>query len=312
MMMRNSKFRLSDMMPNAWFYKLRDISARTTTSTRRAHTTAATSYSRPKNLSPPSAAAAPNINPILAQPRKSSKNPKSSDTHFPSDPPRKSSSSSSSSKIKRVKPKPAAAKSAPRLVSSSVSAGCHFQATINSVWTRPEPAAELLTPINDCMNEKSDTFSELYLPPILTKPAVKQLIKDTNSSETRKPPTHGSSPSIKIAKDDAKRTPQNRKEIMIKTSRKVKMRVNSPRIMARKSLKSQRIRKLSESIAIVKSSMDPQKDFKESMLEMIEENDIRASKDLEELLACYLSLNSDEYHDLIVKAFEQIWFDMKM
>ena len=62
--------------------------------------------------------------------------------------------------------------------------------------------------------------------------------------------------------------------------------------------------------AVVKSSLDPQRDFRESMVEMIVENNIRASKDLENLLACYLSLNSREYHDLIVKAFEQIWYDM--
>uniref|UniRef100_A0A2P2Q1V0 Transcription repressor n=1 Tax=Rhizophora mucronata TaxID=61149 RepID=A0A2P2Q1V0_RHIMU len=46
------------------------------------------------------------------------------------------------------------------------------------------------------------------------------------------------------------------------------------------------------------------------MMEMIVENNMQSSKDLEELLACYLSLNSNEYHDLIVKAFEQIWFYM--
>jgi uncharacterized protein (TIGR01568 family) len=61
---------------------------------------------------------------------------------------------------------------------------------------------------------------------------------------------------------------------------------------------------------VVKFSVDPQRDFKDSMVEMIVENNIRGSKDLEDLLACYLSLNSKEYHYIIVKAFEQIWFDM--
>ncbi|GAU30841.1 hypothetical protein TSUD_267610 [Trifolium subterraneum] len=69
-------------------------------------------------------------------------------------------------------------------------------------------------------------------------------------------------------------------------------------------------RSFSGSLAIVKSSFNPQKDFRESMVEMIVENNIRASKDLEDLLACYLSLNSDEYHDLIIKVFKQIWFDL--
>lgn len=69
-------------------------------------------------------------------------------------------------------------------------------------------------------------------------------------------------------------------------------------------------RRLGESYVIVKRSADPRRDFKESMVDMIVENDIRRPRDLEELLACYLSLNSDEYHDLIVKVFEEIWVDL--
>ena len=71
-----------------------------------------------------------------------------------------------------------------------------------------------------------------------------------------------------------------------------------------------RRRSISGSFAVVKSSFNPQKDFRESMVEMIVENNIRASKDLEDLLACYLSLNSDEYHHLIIKVFKKIWFGL--
>ncbi|XP_010248390.1 PREDICTED: transcription repressor OFP5-like [Nelumbo nucifera] len=65
-----------------------------------------------------------------------------------------------------------------------------------------------------------------------------------------------------------------------------------------------------ESFAVAKCSLDPQKDFRESMVEMIVQNHMRQPEELENLLACYLSLNSDEYHDLIVKVFRQVWFDM--
>lgn len=68
-------------------------------------------------------------------------------------------------------------------------------------------------------------------------------------------------------------------------------------------------RRMPESMAVVKVSIDPRRDFKESMVEMIMENDIKSSKDLEDLLACYLSLNSNEYHDLIIKVFKEIWFE---
>ncbi|KAI4374221.1 hypothetical protein MLD38_012236 [Melastoma candidum] len=63
-----------------------------------------------------------------------------------------------------------------------------------------------------------------------------------------------------------------------------------------------------EGFAVVKSSSDPWKDFRESMVEMIVENDIRESKELEDLLASYLALNSEEYHGIIVEVFKEIWF----
>lgn len=65
-----------------------------------------------------------------------------------------------------------------------------------------------------------------------------------------------------------------------------------------------------ESFAVVKCSYDPQKDFKDSMVEMIMEKKIRQPEELEELLACYLTLNSDEYHDVIVKVFRQVWYQL--
>ncbi|KAL2475182.1 Transcription repressor [Abeliophyllum distichum] len=60
-----------------------------------------------------------------------------------------------------------------------------------------------------------------------------------------------------------------------------------------------------DSFAVVKSSFDPRKDFRDSMVQMITEKGIRRPEELEELLACYLTLNCDEYHDLIIKVFRQ-------
>ncbi|KAJ0971467.1 hypothetical protein J5N97_019426 [Dioscorea zingiberensis] len=65
-----------------------------------------------------------------------------------------------------------------------------------------------------------------------------------------------------------------------------------------------------ERFAVVKCSCDPQKDFRESMVEMILEKRIGRPEDLERLLACYLALNSDEHHDVIVKVFRQVWFEL--
>ncbi|EOY14727.1 hypothetical protein QUC31_000186 [Theobroma cacao] len=65
--------------------------------------------------------------------------------------------------------------------------------------------------------------------------------------------------------------------------------------------------KVSESVAVVKKSEDPYEDFKRSMLEMILEKQMFEAKDLEQLLQCFLSLNSRQYHGIIVEAFTEIW-----
>ena len=121
------------------------------------------------------------------------------------------------------------------------------------------------------------------------------------------------------------------RELQSRTKQRSKIRVHSPRtpskveickIKALEDMKAkmkmkkkieERIlegRTQIESFAVVKSSLDPQKDFRDSMIEMIMEKGISQPEELEELLACYLTLNSDEYHDLIIKVFRQVWFGL--
>lgn len=64
------------------------------------------------------------------------------------------------------------------------------------------------------------------------------------------------------------------------------------------------------SFAVLIASSNPSRDFRESMVEMIVENDLRAPNDLEGLLECYLSLNSREYHRVIKEVFEAIWLQI--
>ncbi|KAF8097460.1 hypothetical protein N665_0289s0048 [Sinapis alba] len=65
-----------------------------------------------------------------------------------------------------------------------------------------------------------------------------------------------------------------------------------------------------ESFAVVKCSSDPQRDFRDSMIEMIMENGIHHPEELKELLVCYLRLNSHEYHDMIINVFQQVHTDL--
>ncbi|CAL9123124.1 unnamed protein product [Musa textilis] len=106
-----------------------------------------------------------------------------------------------------------------------------------------------------------------------------------------------------------------------KIRHRAKVRVRSPRAAAAKA-EAERIkaaarraeaegkRKGLERFAVVKCSRDPQRDFRESMVEMIWQKGIGRPEEMESLLACYLSLNSDEHHDVIVKVFRQVWFEL--
>jgi uncharacterized protein (TIGR01568 family) len=96
--------------------------------------------------------------------------------------------------------------------------------------------------------------------------------------------------------------------------RRLKMRVKSPRLPAISRRRKPPARNwppvIADSYPVVKMTRDPRKDFHESMEEMIRAEGIRRARDLEDLLACYLSLNDAEHHDLIIEVFEQIWMSL--
>ncbi|OAY44708.1 transcription repressor OFP4 [Manihot esculenta] len=383
--MGNYRFRLSDMMPNAWFYKLK-VMGRT-----RNHDT---SHSM-KNTPPTTATSVTAASAARPQPSKP-KQPHHHHYSYPrksyyftrelipnsTDPP-----TTTSSKQRQLKRRTILNSSSPKLVSADCS-----RATI---WTKssdsppdysastsdtspelghcdsipPEFRADLVlqtqsfdsivawSSSSGCnvdsnaddiiidvdkksLGRKFDKLdlSDFDLPPIITKPAkFNDKVEDIKKKETKvttkynkssakyeETNVHGSL-SVKVVKEERVVTMKEHKSSSMRrhsvNSPGLRLRVNSPRIAnrriqahARKSISStsssSNRRSLSNSLAVVKSSFDPQKDFRESMVEMIVENNIRASKDLEDLLACYLSLNSDEYHDLIIKVFKQIWFDL--
>ncbi|XP_012854472.1 PREDICTED: transcription repressor OFP8 [Erythranthe guttata] len=62
-----------------------------------------------------------------------------------------------------------------------------------------------------------------------------------------------------------------------------------------------------DTLAVVKRSSDPYSDFRTSMVEMIVEKEIFAAKDLQNLLQCFLSLNSCRHHKVIFQVFAEIW-----
>lgn len=58
-----------------------------------------------------------------------------------------------------------------------------------------------------------------------------------------------------------------------------------------------------DSICVVKYSDDPFSDIRESISEMIQSVGIRDWEEMEELVYCYIALNSPEVHQFIEDAF---------
>ncbi|GMH03296.1 hypothetical protein Nepgr_005135 [Nepenthes gracilis] len=65
--------------------------------------------------------------------------------------------------------------------------------------------------------------------------------------------------------------------------------------------------KMKGCFAVAKSSSDPHRDFRTSMVEMIIERQLFGAQELEQLLQCFLSLNSAHHHSVIVEVFTEIW-----
>ncbi|KAL9660995.1 hypothetical protein QQ045_025814 [Rhodiola kirilowii] len=63
---------------------------------------------------------------------------------------------------------------------------------------------------------------------------------------------------------------------------------------------------IGSSVATEKASDDPYNDFRQSMLQMIFEKEMCSRDELQELLNCFLKMNSADHHNLIVRAFTEI------
>ncbi|XP_030537480.1 transcription repressor OFP2 [Rhodamnia argentea] len=305
--MGNYRFRLSDMMPNAWFYKLKDMSSRG----RRCHSSL--KKHRPNVAVAPSSSYSPRTSSSSAHKsrRKTIYRPSPTPvwtlpTHIPARSPYDDDDDIDASPepdylYRRLqhhrRPSHSSSES-----DSDGDALASFDCKLTSSTT------DIIIDINQDQSTSTNTTPRpiLPVPPILTKASF------TRPRPRPRPRSRASSTSSSQE--------QTRKTSPARTRKPgIKVRGNSPRIQvaqaqARKSISSVKFsnKNLADSFAVVKSSVDPQKDFWESMVEMIVENDISASKDLEDLLACYLSLNPPYYHPHIVEAFERIWFHMSL
>ncbi|KAL1565767.1 transcription repressor OFP1-like [Salvia divinorum] len=313
--MGNHRFKLSDMMPNAWFYKLRDMSKiRSHNPSHSIKKSMQSSASNPrKSFYSTSDSGYVRMDTKLCL---SPMNPKFGDSRFPHEPPRKSAAKKRAKRRTVYTPSPR--KIAPSEAEINIQAGPtspvrmdFLESSLSEFGCGENPCGcDIIIDVDDASYDadaRTDSssvaefnmISEQGLPPIRTKPGESVGFRGAS------------------VKSPGRSLGGGRKSF----SGGVKIRGNGRRLGRRKpggrrrrngEEEGKRGAFFSESFAIVKASFDPEKDFKESMMEMIVENNLRESKDLEELLACYLSLNSNNYHDLIIKAFEQIWAQLHL
>ncbi|KAL6987947.1 hypothetical protein U1Q18_013716 [Sarracenia purpurea var. burkii] len=376
--MGNHKFRLSAMMPNAWFYKLKDM-GRTRNQNTNPNLHPRKKKQQPASSSSPSPSTSSSIAtsnqpyvqsrhrksyyftrdltpppPSPPQPQPPPPNNRASNrTNNPDSTPNKCPNSllGNSSDLHPLFPE----FGFDHDIDHELPTGNSFYGAVScssSCRHRVENGVGINV-TDESLNAKFDGFidsiSELKHPPaIVTKkpaPEISDSIRKTrgkkndgNDAERLKNPVLSTKPeeknaltslSVKVVKEDdsistcrdEQRINSVRRQSVSSPGTGVRLRTNSPRIASRKMMQAQgrksvsstsrrRRRGLAESLAVVKSSADPRRDFRESMVEMILQNNLRTSKDLEELLAYYLELNSDKYHELIIQVFMQIWFEL--
>jgi uncharacterized protein (TIGR01568 family) len=354
--MGRHKFRLSDMIPNAWFFKLRDMRARGGGSAPAA------------SLRVPAVASAPRHgggaswlphrashyytpragDPVVPGSPLRHRHPKASDALFPPRRARRhhrhrrrsvklapSVSSSSSSGFASSPVSAAVCRCGRRPVTVAVEApdtpplcrrdrfvgysddddeDLKKSATVVAVRAadgKLDDGKVITSATEIIIDLRSKSRPGKALRPIATKPARRE---DKHVDVVRNAAARR--PAAPVPKPEQSKLVKPRRSVSSPSARRLKTRANTPRV----SVSSTRKCKpppppLAESFAVVKSSRDPRRDFRESMEEMIAENGIRTAADLVDLLACYLALNGTEYHDLIVDVFEHIWAtlsDIKM
>ncbi|CAH8358716.1 unnamed protein product [Eruca vesicaria subsp. sativa] len=324
--MGTHKFRFSDIMPHTWLYKLKGISRGSRhhipPSPKRLSTSSSTDASSSRNslrlssspyLHPQGSSSSPPKSPFKRKLKRKT-------VYKPSSRLKLSSSSSSfinphvpltTSRNHRSKPTSA---NTIILEPSLTTSRNHRSKPSSANAVSDSTVGSLSDPVSSSSpSDQHYVFShDLESHSVDIKSSVKKL------DDVSEDPSNSSTVLVQTVKKPPLqiKTQKKLKKPKASSSAGIRIRTNSPRI-ARKKTKGRRMspqpmkKEMAESFAIVLTSMDPEKDFRESMTEMIVENKMKEQKDLEDLLACYLSLNSSEYHDIIIKAFEKTWFHLK-
>uniref|UniRef100_A0A0D9WHP6 Transcription repressor n=1 Tax=Leersia perrieri TaxID=77586 RepID=A0A0D9WHP6_9ORYZ len=342
--MGRRKFKLSDMMPNAWFYKLRDMRAARGSRgggamQRPLSSSSSSSLVRGSRAAQHQMVGTPRLGSSSSLPHRPSYYYTTRDRELPPPPIDVRFSSltlSPPTRTHRRRHRDGKVSVGPTDGVVDASPGSSRRRRDVLVGRdrefRRRAAADVIPDEEDAVDVKvitseadiiidlgaDDDTPERVLRPIVTRPAARrdldwrdpspEVNKHVDLAElmTTTTPRASSSASSEQSKP-------RRSSVSSSSSRRhLKTRTNSPRLAAacrkaKHGKQSAPAPAVANSYPVVMASTDPRRDFLESIEEMIAANGIRDAGDLEDLLACYLSLNSDEHHDLIIEAFEQVW-----
>ncbi|KAF6985178.1 hypothetical protein CFC21_003074 [Triticum aestivum] len=375
--MARRKFRLSDMIPNAWFYKLRDMGAHGRGGVGVHHrSSSARSYQQPPSAressarwsveaarQPPSSRWHREVSNDVQQPEADVEPPATPTKESPRAPLPRRASYYYSTRDREVPappvPKPPRAKEAQSptrsarrrhkvdhapeergpaggkepVVGALGSSGRRRDTCIKSDGGEPRRPT-VSGPADDGRNVKviasrNEIIIDLLgedtpgrrLRPIVTKPAARRQ-PGPNKQDVTQADHADATARASSASDKSSVSRPRRSSASSSGRRRLKTLSKSPRLAATARKANPPSRKwaapppplpapvIVSSYPVVKMSEDPRQDFRESMEEMISAKRIQDAEDLEDLLACYLSLNDAAHHDLIIDVFEQIWVSL--
>ncbi|XP_064975267.1 transcription repressor OFP8-like [Musa acuminata AAA Group] len=152
-------------------------------------------------------------------------------------------------------------------------------------------------PKSPCLPYSSTTTSSWETSITVTTNTTAAAVSSSSSSSPSRYGDCTSSPSLAI----------DQPEILKKTTARGQRRTNKKKRNKRAAATPGRKRVVEGSVAVVKESLDPCMDFRNSMLQMIVEMEIYEWEDLRNLLYRFLALNAPGHHHLILRAFAEAW-----
>ncbi|CAL9132227.1 unnamed protein product [Musa textilis] len=152
-------------------------------------------------------------------------------------------------------------------------------------------------PKSPCLPYSSTTTSSWETSITATTNTTAAAVSSSSSSSPSRYGDCTSSPSLGI----------DQPEISKKTTARDQRRTNKKKRNKCAAAAAGRKRVVEGSVAVVKESLDPCMDFRNSMLQMIVEMQISEWEDLGDLLQRFLALNAPGHHHLILRAFAEAW-----